>query len=146
MENDHRFRPDPQDQVPEMKWRDHILGKLERGDIAFGLSSEGQGMMMLVYDRSEATIFARHVPSQTRVEFDRDGMSKVIEGIGTITLTSAAPLPTETYNVVLGLDRKMRLMHSVEHIRLTDDEKRVLGEYGDFYAARPFPAGDVSEE
>jgi hypothetical protein len=122
-----------------MKWREQILGKLEKGDIAYGISSSGQGMMMLVYDRSATTILARHVPSQTKAEFDRNGLSAAIEGVGTITLTSAAPLPPDTYSTVLGLDRKIRLMHSVEHIRLTDDEKRVLQEVGDFYAARPFP-------
>lgn len=122
-----------------MKWRDQILGKLERGDIAFGVSSSGQGMMMLVYDRSDTTIFARHVPSQTKAEFSRDGKSATIEGIGTIAIASAAPLPPETYSVVLGLDRKIRLMHSIEHIRLTDDEKRVLREVEDFYRARLLP-------
>jgi hypothetical protein len=122
-----------------MKWRDQILSKLERGDIAFGVSSEGQGMMLLVYDISETTIFARHVPSQTKAEFARNGQSKPIEGVGTITIKSAAPLPVETYNVVLGLDRKIRLMHSIEHIRLTEDEKRVLREVEEFYNARPLP-------
>jgi hypothetical protein len=122
-----------------MKRRDQILAKLEKGDIAYGVSTSGQGMMMLVYDKSATTILARHVPSQTKAEFDRKGLSKPVEGVGTITLTSAAPLPPETFNIVLGLDRKMRLMHSIEHIRLTDDEKRVLREVDDFYAARPFP-------
>lgn len=122
-----------------MKWRDQILGKLERGDIAFGRSSTGQGMMMLVYDTTATAIFARHVPSQTKAVFDRTGQSKPIEAIGTIAITSAAPLPAETYNIVRGLDRKMRLMHSVEHIRLTDDEKRVLREIEEFYSSRPLP-------
>jgi hypothetical protein len=66
-------------------------------------------------------------------------LSKPIDGVGTITIKSAAPLPVETYNVVLGLDRKIRLMHSIEHIRLTEDEKRVLREVEEFYEARPFP-------
>ena len=96
--------------------------------------------MMLVYDIDESTIFARHVPSQTKAVFDRSGRSKPIENIGTITIMSAAPLPPETYNVVLGLDRKIRLMHSVEHIRLTDDEKRLLKDADEFYGARPLPA------
>ncbi len=122
-----------------MKWRDQILDSLERGDIAFGVSSAGQGMMMLVYDRTETTIFARHVPSQTKAEFDRAGQSRPIEGIGTITIKSAAPLPPDTYSIVLGLDRKMRLMHSIKHIRLTEDEKRVLREVESFYGERPLP-------
>ena len=50
------------------------------------------------------------------------------------------------YGIVLGLDRKMRLMHSIEHIRLTDDEKRVLREYEDFYSTRPFPSDDDPED
>jgi hypothetical protein len=125
-----------------MKWREKILGRLERGDIAFGRSSNGQGMMMLVYETTPTTILARHVPSQTKAEFDFQGQSKPIDGTETITLTSAAPLPAVTYGIVLGLDRKMRLMHSIKHIRLTEDEKRVLREYEEFYAARPFPEDD----
>lgn len=128
-----------------MKWRDQILGKLERGDIAFGRSSHGQGMMMLVYDRTDMAIFARHVPSQTKAEFDLKGQSKPIDDVGTITLTSAAPLPAETYGIVLALDRKMRLMHSITHIRLTDEEKRVLREYEDFYDAHPFPEDELED-
>ncbi len=100
---------------------------------------------MLVYETTATTIFGRHVPSQTKVEFDRHGRSKPIDDDETITLTSAAPLPAETYDIVLGLDRKMRLMHSIEHIRLTDDEKRVLREYEEFYDARPFPEDDEAE-
>ena len=122
-----------------MRWRDQILGKLERGDIAFGVSSEGQGMMFLVYDTNDTTIFTRHVPSQTKAQFDRSGSSKPIEGVGTVAIVSAAPLPADTYNIVLGLDRKMRLMHSIQHIRITDDEKRVLREIDEFYRARPLP-------
>jgi hypothetical protein len=122
-----------------MKRRDQIFGKLERGDIAYGVSSQGQGMMMLVHDRNETTLFTRHVPSQTKAEFGRNWQSNDINGIGTITLTSAAPLPAETYNIVLGLDRKIRLMHSLEHIRLTEDEKHLLREIEAFYKARPLP-------
>ena len=139
MEDPDGLRSDSEDQISEMKWRDEILGKLERGDIAFGVSSEGQGMMLLVYGRNEETILTRHVPSQTKAEFDRYGRSRAIEGVGTITITSAAPLPAETYNIVLGLDRKMRLMHSIEQIRITDDEKRVLRDIEEFYKARPLP-------
>ena len=139
MEDPHRLRSDTEGQISKMKWRDQILNKLERGDIAFGVSSHGQGMMMLVYDTTETTIYTRHVPSQTKAEFDRNGLSKPIEGVGTITIKSAAPLPSETYNIVLGLDRKIRLMHSIEHIRLTEDEKRLLLEIDEFYEARPLP-------
>jgi hypothetical protein len=129
-----------------MKRRDWILAKLERGDIAFAVSSKGQGMMMLVHDRTETTILTRHVPSQTKAEFDQDGKSNTIEGVGTLTIKSAAPLPPDTYNIVLGLDRKMRLLHSLKHIRLTDDEKRILQEAENFYTARPLPEGDLPDD
>ncbi|MEO6178535.1 MAG: hypothetical protein ABIP15_02080 [Devosia sp.] len=94
---------------------------------------------MLAYGADENSIFARLVTSQTKVEFGRDGTSKSAGDEDACKIVSAAPLPTHEYNVVLGLDRKMRLFHSLDDIRLTNDEKDVMPKLQKFYESRPLP-------
>lgn len=123
----------------QTKSRSKVLASIEAGDVIFGIAVGGQEKLMLVYKTSPTKIFARHVTSQTRVEFDRDGRSTHCEGGGSCTILSAAPLPPDRYDVVVGLDRKTRLLHSLDQLRLTDEEKRLLLEIDEFYRAWPLP-------
>lgn len=120
--------------------RSYLLSAIEPGDIFFAVADDGSPKVMLAYRVDENSIFARLVTSQTKVEFGRDGKSKAVDGDYNCEIASAAPLAVHEYNVVRGLDRKMRLFHSLEHIRLTEDEKKLLLEIEAFYKARPLPS------
>ena len=95
---------------------------------------------MLVFRADDASIFARHVTTQTVVEFGRDGQSRVVEGGGTCTIVSVAPLAPNDYAIVLGLDRKMRLGQPPDGFRLSDDEVRLLADSHRFYKANLLPS------
>jgi hypothetical protein len=117
--------------------RSYLLNAIEPGDVFFAVASDESPRIMLAYRTDESSIFARLVTSQTKTEFGRDGKS--VDGDEQCTIVSAAPLGVYEYGVMLGLDRKMRLFHSLEHIRLTEDEKSVLDKIEAFYRARPLP-------
>lgn len=125
----------------QTKSRSQVLAGIEAGDVIFGIAAGGQEKLLFVYRTSPDKIFARHVTSQSKAEFDREGKSTYCEGGGSCEIISAAPLPPDRYNVVVGLDRKTRLMHSLEQLRLTDTEARLLLEIDDFYRAWPLPEG-----
>lgn len=95
---------------------------------------------MLVYQADRATIRARHVTTQTDVEFGRDGKSTRVEGGGSCTIVSVRPLLPETHEVVLGLDRKMRLGQFPDGFKLTGAEVQMLLDVGDYFKADLLPA------
>ena len=121
----------------DRKW---ILGNIEVGDVVFAVADDGAPKILLVYRTTKASIFARLVTSQTKIVLNRDGRSTFVDHNYTCEIVSAAPLPVEEYEVVLGLDRKMRLAHAPEQLRLTDAEKRLLLGIDEFYKARPLPS------
>ena len=96
---------------------------------------------MLVYKATPSAIFARHVTTQTMVEFGRDGRSRRCEGGGSCTIVSAARLPAEAHDVVLSLDRKMREATELSDFRLTKAEIQLLLTKGEFFLSRPLPEG-----
>lgn len=119
--------------------RDQVLQAIEPGDVLFARASDGSPKVLFVYRATDETIYVRLVTSQTKMTFDRKGKSTFVDGNYTCKITSAAPLQAHEYNIVLGLDRKMRLSHWASDVRLTDDEKRLLLTIDDFYDARLLP-------
>lgn len=119
--------------------REYLLGAIEAGDIFFAVASNGDPRIMLAYRTDEKTIFARLVTSQTKMEFARDGASKFVDGDYTCTISSVAPLPVTEYTILRGLERKMRLSHSLEQARPTDLEKNALLGAIRFYKEWPLP-------
>jgi hypothetical protein len=119
--------------------RDHVLAAIEQGDVLFARANDGSSKIVLVFRTTETSIFARLITSQTKMEFDRKGHSTFVDGDYRCTITSAAPLPVQEYNVVRGLDRKMRLSHWASDIRLTEEETQLLLKMDEFYEARPLP-------
>lgn len=119
--------------------RDQVLRAIEPGDIVFAKASDGNSKIVLVYRMTETSIFARLVTSQTKMEFDRNGQSTFVDGDYTCRIVSAAPLPVHEHNVVLGLDRKMRLSHWASDVRLSQDEKQLLLSMDDYFQARLLP-------
>lgn len=119
--------------------RDRILSAIKEGDVIFGIAAGGQEKLMLVYKTTSDTIYARHVTTQTKVEFRRDGSSRQCEGGGSCTIVSAAPLPPSEYKIVRGLDRKMREAKELTDLRLSKAEIQLLLTKTDFYLSRPLP-------
>jgi hypothetical protein len=82
-------------------------------------------MVCLVESVTKTAIYARRVTTQTHLVFDRrTGVAEVGEERVPCTINSVAPLPVEIHNIFLGLDRKFRLEHDPERLKLTEAEKR----------------------
>lgn len=119
--------------------REYLLNAIEAGDFFFAVASNGDPRIMLAYRTDEKTIFARLVTSQTKMEFARDGTSTFVDGEYTCTVASVAPLPVTEYTTLRGLERKLRLSHSLEQGRPTEAEKDVLLSVVRFYKQWPLP-------
>jgi len=119
--------------------RKQVLDAIKQGDVIYGIAAGGQEKLMLVYKTTPDTIYARHVTTQTRVEFDRGGRSKRCDGGGSCTIVSVAPLPAEEHDIVLGLDRKMREATELTGLKLSKAEIRMLLMKTEFYQSRPLP-------
>lgn len=119
--------------------RDYLLNAIEAGDLFFAVASDGDPKIMLAYRSTESVIFARLVTSQTKMEFTRDGNSQFVDGQYSCKIESVAALPADEYAILRGLERKMRLSHSLEQARPTDDEKEALLSAVKFFKAWPLP-------
>lgn len=119
--------------------RADLLGRVEPGDVIFGIAEGGQEKLMLVHETTTSSIFTRHVTTQTEVEFGRDGVSRSTPDGGSCTILSVAPLPPDQYSVVVGLDRKMRLAQFPDGFRLSSEEQRVLLNVPAYFKANPLP-------
>jgi hypothetical protein len=119
--------------------RKRALDAIQVGDVIFGVGASGDGKLMLVYKADDRSIFARHVTTQTWVQFDREGKSRLIPTGGSCTIASTAQLPSDMHQVALGLDRKMRTAKQLSDLRLSKVEKTLLLTFDDFFKARPLP-------
>lgn len=119
--------------------RKQVLDAIKQGDVIYGIAAGGQEKLMLVYRTTPDTIYARHVTTQTKVEFRRDGRSRRCEGGGSCTIVSVAPLPAEEHDVVLGLDRKMREAKELTDLKLSKAEIQMLRMKAEFYQSSPLP-------
>lgn len=59
--------------------REQNLSAIKEGDVIYGIAAGGQEKLLLVYKATPSAIFARHVTTQTKVEFGRDGRSRRCE-------------------------------------------------------------------
>jgi hypothetical protein len=121
------------------KTREYLLNAVEAGDLFFAVTSGGDPRIMLAYRTDESTIFARLVTSQTKMEFSRDGRSRFVDGDYTCTIASVAPLPGNEYGVIRDLERKLRLSHSLDQAKPTEEEKAALLSAVKFYEQWPLP-------
>lgn len=115
------------------------LNAIDVGDVIYGVTPSGRGKMLLVYDADEEVLHVRHVPSLGLAKIGRDGNSTWCEGGGSCIITSTAPLPTGIYDVVIGLDRKMRNAKELSDLKLSNDEIQILLTQDDYFQARPLP-------
>ena len=117
--------------------REAALNNLAVGDIFHAESPNTPSMICLVMAVTETRIQARTVTHQLHMEFDRQtGVAKWgDERVLGAVVNSVAPLPVDIHNVMLGLDRKMRLEQDPERIKLNDAEKRALVYVGSHYSS-----------
>ena len=118
---------------------ENLLRNLRSGDIFHGHGSNGAEFIALVTEVRGEIIEARTMTSQIELLFDREtGESVWTEfppvrpGDGfqgnnvSCVIDSIAPLPLEIHEVLLGLDRKMRLERDPERVKFTEAEKNAL--------------------
>jgi hypothetical protein len=117
--------------------RKTLLGRLAVGDVFHASSAKGASLICLAVSISEAAIEARRVTTQEDLEFDREtGIEKCDDG-PVSRIDSVAPLPLAVLNVILGIDRKYRLLQDPEQGKLTDAEIKALMYTGPHYALNP---------
>ncbi len=118
------------------------LRNVKVGDIIFGIAAGGQPKLLLVYEAGKTEFWTRHVTSQTRVRFGRDGQSRWAEGGGTCNIVSTAKLPPEMYEVAVGLDRKFAAQPEYPNSKLTKDEIQFVLNHDKFFKAHLLPGTD----
>jgi hypothetical protein len=118
--------------------RKTLLGKLVVGDVFHATDPKGASLICLTVAVTEATIQARRVTTQEHLEFDQQtGIEEC--GDKPSKIDSVAPLPFAVLNVILGIDRKYRLLQDPEQGILTDGEIRALAMYvGPHFASKSF--------
>jgi len=88
--------------------------------------------------------------TQENLEFDRQtGVEKASDGEALAVINSVAPLPAETHNIFLALERKYGQIKpedwdnpDLERFKLTEAEKKALLFVGPHYASNPLPPRD----
>jgi hypothetical protein len=111
------------------------LSKLVPGDIFHARFPGGQASYIcLVETVTEQTIVSRRITTQEHVEFElATGLELPASHEVRCAIDSIAPLPVEIHNVMLGLERKMRLRFE----KPNKEEKEAFLFIADFYPARP---------
>ena len=74
--------------------------------------------------------------TQDNIEFDRS-TGTILGSESLCTIDSIAPLPLEIHNVMLGLDRKMRLQRDPEKFKLNKEEIQAIHFVNAYYPANP---------
>src|SRR5262245_8364161 len=101
------------------------LKRLIVGDIFHGRCPNTASLICLVEAITDDRIQARRITTQCHLEFDRSTGATLGREIPCF-IDSIAPLPVDIHNVMLGLDRKMRLELDRERFKLSKDEKDAL--------------------
>lgn len=120
------------------------LQKLLVGDLLHSRGPTLPSQTCLVTAVTETIIYARSVTIQLPFEFDRE------TGIGVAydddrrlecTIISIAPLPVEIHHVILGIDRKYRLVGDPDGLKLNESEIKAFIFIDTFYKENPLPVG-----
>jgi hypothetical protein len=115
--------------------RASAIGKLVVGDIFHAQCPNGASLICLVESVTDTTIDARTVTHQIKVKFDRG--TGVENSETPCAIDSIAPLPVDLHNVILGMDRKLRLEPDLMKHKLSDEEKRALISIASHYPSNP---------
>lgn len=120
--------------MPDLK---SVLSRLTVGDIFHATCPSEASLICLVEAVTEHKIVSRRITTQEHVDFElTTGLTLPATDEVRCRINSIAPLPVSIHNVMLGLERKMRLCRG-ERVRLNDEEKDALKFVADFYPANP---------
>jgi hypothetical protein len=130
--------PSPEPWGVMMPDRQTLLGRLVVGDVFHATGPTGASLICLTASVTETTVQARRVTTQEALEFDRQTGLEYCDDGRASRIDSVAPLPQAVLNIILGIDRKYRLLQDPEQAKLTDAEIRALAMYvGAHYASNP---------
>jgi hypothetical protein len=118
------------------------IAAIRAGDVIYARSSSGQQKLLLVYEVDQKKILTRHVPTQERIAFGPDGISRPSGKKEKCRIVSTAPLSRNEYEITLGLDRKMRTARKLDDLRLSKQEIRLLLDVHNYFEAHPLPSDD----
>lgn len=114
-----------------------VLSQLDIGDIFHASCPSPASYICLVKAIAEDRIISRRITTQEDVDFDlTTGFTLPFSEKPRCRIDSITPLPPAIHNIMLGLERKMRLCSS-DKKRLSDEEKDALKFVADFYPANP---------
>jgi hypothetical protein len=118
-----------------------VLSRLAVGDIFHASCPSRASFICLVESIAKDRIVSRRITTQERVDFElATGLTLPGSDEVRCRIDSIAPVPVGIHNVLLGLERKMRLCRG-EKARLSNEEKDALKFVADF-----FPANPIDEE
>src|SRR6266852_4983256 len=112
------------------------LSRLVVGDILHAKCPNGASLICLIEAVTDARIETRRITTQDHVEFDRR-TGRTIGDEVPCTIDSIAPLPVHIHNVMLGLDRKMRLTIDPEKYKLNHEEIEAMYFVNSYYPSNP---------
>jgi hypothetical protein len=117
------------------------LNNIAVGDIFRAASAQIPSIICLVTSVTKMTIDVRTITTQRSLRFDRrtgEAAWETIEKEQVIcTIDSVAPLPVNIHNIMLGLDRKIRLGGGPESNPLDRDEIEALLFLDSHYPSNP---------
>ena len=116
--------------------RRRALSRLVVGDIFHATARNGAIYICLIEAVTADKIEARRVTTQDHVEFDRS-TGAILGDEAPCTIDSIAPLPVTIHNIMLGLDRKMRLQNDPEKYKLTKEEIQAISFVNEYYPSNP---------
>jgi hypothetical protein len=103
------------------------IKRIAVGDIFHASSSNSPSLICLATVVSDTLIVSRTVTTQINLAFDRlTGEALCNENATICTIDSVTPLPVEVHSVMLGIDRKFRLEHKEERLKLNHSEIQAL--------------------
>ena len=115
------------------------LSAVKAGDVIYGIAAGRQQKILFVYRADRDHIFARHITSQIKVKFRRDGTSEKTWDGGSCTIISTAALPAKDHQIAVALDQKMRTAKELSDFRLSKAEVDLLVNVHEYFEARPLP-------
>jgi hypothetical protein len=97
------------------------------GDIFHADEPGGASLICLVTRVDEDLVEARTLTTNVRFIFERETGKSIWSSNGMSgNIDSIAPLPPEIHNILLGLDRKLRLERDLERVKFSEAEKSAL--------------------
>jgi hypothetical protein len=114
--------------------RKKLLRQIVVGDIFHAEAPNGASLICLTTKVSKTIIEARTVTTQKHYRFSRTTGLGQSEARVKCAIDSVAPLPIDIHNVMLGIDRKFRLVFDVADLKLNNAEKKALLFIDSYYA------------